>query len=157
MKLTHEYLQNLGADVRTIEATVTDTISLSHYKGGSTDSYLLAGAKVELVVIRDTVRQMVVLDNMICYEDGNVRLRGWISESDYDKLEVADPPIDRTRALKLLEKIGDDDFMNFANKVADFVCFNLECEDCILRKTCESLNNGCCDTVEKYLRGEING
>jgi hypothetical protein len=148
MKLTHEYLQNLGADVRTIEATVTDTISLSHYKGSSTDSYLLAGAKVELVVIRDTVRQMVVLDNMICYEDGNVRLRGWISESDYDKLEVADLLIDRTRALKLLEKISDYDFINN-------IYMDLTCEDCILRKTCEDY--GCFATVEKYLRGEING
>ena len=154
MKLTHEYLQNLGADVRTIEATVTDTISLSHYKGGSTDSYLLAGAKVELVVIRDTVRQMVVLDNMICYEDGNVRLRGWISESDYDKLEVADPPIDRTRALKLLEKVSDDDFVSM---IADNVCLNLRCGNCILRKTCEDYGNGYCYIVEKYLRGEING
>jgi hypothetical protein len=154
MKLTHEYLQNLGADVRTIEATVTDTISLSHYKGGSTDSYLLAGAKVELVVIRDTVRQMVVLDNMICYEDGNVRLRGWISESDYDKLEVDDPPIDRTRALKLLEKIGDDDFVSM---IAD-CAYNLKCEDCILRKICsEDYDNGCYVTLESYLRGEING
>jgi hypothetical protein len=149
MKLTKEYIESLSPKIHYIRATVTDVIYLKDTYNNGTCIKLLAGTKLNLHMLYDTYRQKARLDNLVTYTNENVDICGWIDEYDYDKLEI-ELPIDRTRALKLFENTSDDDFINK-------IYMDLQCKDCILRKTCESLNNGCCATLESYLRGEING